>query len=171
MRHELERGEKKPCFVFDLDKTLADDEHRVHFLSNERDWKSYYENCDKDEPIQATCAIANSLSSLYSILIVTGRSEVVEEKTHAWLRKHVPGYKAIFMRGAKDYRPNAEIKLEHMRAIEKLWGYKVLMVFDDQPQVCDALRAAGYLVAQIADGHKDFMEYPIKPEVRSGPVR
>jgi phosphoglycolate phosphatase-like HAD superfamily hydrolase len=158
MRHELARVEKKPCFVFDLDKTLADDEHRVHFL-HAGDWVNYYQTCDEDEPIAATCAIANSLSSLYSVLIVTGRSETVEEKTHAWLKKHVPLYKAIFMRGARDYRPNAEIKLEHMRAIEKLWGYEVLMVFDDQPEVCDALRTQGYFVAQIGDGYRSFSRF------------
>jgi phosphoglycolate phosphatase-like HAD superfamily hydrolase len=149
---------EKTCFIFDLDKTLADDKHREYHLTG-GDWTSYFNACDKDEPIPAVCAIANALTAAgHTIMIVTGRSEVVEEKTHAWLKLHVPGYHAVFMRAKNDFRHNSQVKMEHLRAIQQIWQYEILMIFDDQPAVCSALREAGYRVAQVA-GDIEFVEY------------
>jgi phosphoglycolate phosphatase-like HAD superfamily hydrolase len=149
---------EKKCFIFDLDKTLADDGHRVHHLSG-GDWTSYFNACDRDEPIPAVCAIANALTAQgHTIMIVTGRSETIEWQTHAWLKLHVPGYHAVFMRAKNDFRPNFQVKWEHIRAIERIWQYEILLIFEDQPKVCRGLREAGYRVAQVAGEEFEFAE-------------
>ena len=68
--------------IFDLDGTLADCEHRRHFVSEHHwnklrgsipppiphfdgcwkpDWKAFYEACDKDYRIEPTVALLNSI--------------------------------------------------------------------------------------------------------------
>ena len=63
--------------IFDLDGTLALDDHRKHFILGEKkDWHSYFDACGLDEP---NMPIIDTLKALYlnghSIEIWTGRSE------------------------------------------------------------------------------------------------
>jgi phosphoglycolate phosphatase-like HAD superfamily hydrolase len=38
--------------IFDLDGTLADLTHRLHYVKNgNRNWDKFFEECDKDLPI------------------------------------------------------------------------------------------------------------------------
>lgn len=100
--------------IFDLDETLADCEHRRHFVQeppiwnrNENefdpmsfnincekwvnwkpDWKSFYEACDKDEPTHQTLNIFKLLSEDNEVQIWSGRCESVRHKTELWLWDH-----------------------------------------------------------------------------------
>lgn len=101
--------------IFDLDGTLADCEHRRHFVNPEKDpeadcfiawdwdpsgetvkylkngspwkpdWKSFYEACDKDTLIEPVCEMLYNLCSNWEIEIWSGRCESVREKTFDWL--------------------------------------------------------------------------------------
>lgn len=101
--------------IFDLDGTLADCEHRRHFVDrnhpiNEKkrlsniplvstphpepdpyiwkpDWKSFFEACDKDRPIVHVIAMLNALENTYTlgIEIWSGRCESVRARTNTWL--------------------------------------------------------------------------------------
>lgn len=105
--------------IFDLDETLADCEHRRHFVDPTKnpeylpiyakpfdymnpktgkifkpDWKAFYEACDQDKPIEPTIHILNDLrySSFHDdqdIQIWTTRCESVREKTVQWLYENV----------------------------------------------------------------------------------
>lgn len=99
--------------IFDLDGTLADCEHRRHFVDSKKqtvkigctisldlttgktysdipnfkpDWKAFYEACDQDKPIPSTIHLLNHLILLDNeIEIWSGRCESVKEKTQKWL--------------------------------------------------------------------------------------
>lgn len=102
--------------VFDLDGTLADCEHRRHFVDPIKagltwggvegdyegnwtknglsvkftpDWKAFYEACDKDIPIEPTIHIYTQLMASHEIQIWSGRLELEREKTIDWLHKHL----------------------------------------------------------------------------------
>lgn len=121
--------------IFDLDGTLANCEHRRHFvdpkknaqykrrwdatqeecvnnkvipeeyilISEDRksvienrhtkfkpDWKSFYEACDKDEPIEEAVDLLHRLFACeLDIHIWSGRCESVREKTEEWLLDNV----------------------------------------------------------------------------------
>ena len=61
------------------------------------------------------------------------------------------------MRGAKDFRPNSVLKLEALASLRER-GYIPLLVFEDQPKVCEEWRKAGVPVAQVG-GKVDFIEH------------
>ncbi len=104
--------------IFDLDGTLADCEHRRHFvdkgklckwshsndgeyytdglMGNKVDWKpnwnAFYEACDYDEPIESVISVFTQLmeTSYNQISIWSGRCESVKDKTLKWLHDYVP---------------------------------------------------------------------------------
>lgn len=138
--------------IFNLDGTLADCEHRRHFvdpLKNPEyefvpenntegwkkgyycnltttpyfgmpwkpDWKSFYEACDKDEPIESTIQLFKELylSHAYTeIQIWSGRCESVKENTHYWLDYHINPtfnfFDILKMRPIGDKTPEHELK-------------------------------------------------------------
>ncbi len=83
--------------IFDLDGTLADCEHRRHFVDWHKtdysvpyhiwkpNWPAFYDACDKDEPIIPTITLFNFLSGHYEIQIWSARCESVRGKTIEWL--------------------------------------------------------------------------------------
>lgn len=101
--------------IFDLDGTLANCEHRRHFVDPSYDinylksccdegkycnihtgekfkpnWKAFYEACDKDMPINETIYILRQLAERQKeIQIWSGRCESVRDKTISWLDKHL----------------------------------------------------------------------------------
>ena len=111
--------------IFDLDGTLADCEHRRHFVDPKKnadfdwgngkiavnyngeacdykgdpfkpDWKAFYEACDQDVPIDP---VRYALEHFYynedEIQIWSGRCESVREKTVDWINRHLGGMKRI----------------------------------------------------------------------------
>jgi hypothetical protein len=100
--------------IFDLDGTLANCEHRRHFvdpsydmeflksgshngdyasvLTNKRfkpNWPAFYEACDRDSPIEPMLNIFRLISHQYDVVeIWSGRSEGVRATTIDWLIKH-----------------------------------------------------------------------------------
>ncbi len=101
--------------IFDLDGTLADCEHRRHFVVKPEpectcdpdgpyydgqscmmydynnwkpDWKSFYEACDQDKNIQPVLDMFRDLCREYEIQIWSGRCESVRDKTLKWLKQN-----------------------------------------------------------------------------------
>lgn len=89
--------------VFDLDGTLADGEHRLHYIcepcgkpKEQKDWKGFFSECLNDEPIYSTIDILKSIATRRYftgtnelILVLTARSDVAKKETLIWLNKHV----------------------------------------------------------------------------------
>lgn len=103
--------------IFDLDGTLADCEHRQHFVDPSKnsaymklsegwfhknemllsfppqrkkfqpDWQAFYEACDQDKPIEPVIKMLLKCDQPYEIW--SGRCESVREKTEAWIMKHI----------------------------------------------------------------------------------
>jgi len=58
----------------------------------------------------------------------------------------------MWMRGEKDYRSDAIVKVELLDDIKGNYGAPFLW-FDDRQQVVDAIRAQGIRVMQVAPGN------------------
>ena len=101
--------------IFDLDGTLADCQHRMHFVDSRNlckwihseageyytqglhgkktnwkpDWKAFYEACDQDKPVKpvldAFIHLTQGEPFNQDIQIWSGRCESVREKTLKWL--------------------------------------------------------------------------------------
>lgn len=145
-------------YVFDLDGTLANGEHRLHFITGEtKDWRSYFAACGGDQPIPHTIELLQAILSrgVDRVEIWTGRSDEVRDETHAWLRRQLgPGdfgrfgqIDAIHMRAAGDHRNDDELKAE--------WIVKYGrpdLVFEDRDRVVAMWRANGVPCFQVAPG-------------------
>ncbi len=154
--------------IFDLDGTLANCEHRRHFVTDPRncgdwqearcwhpDWKSFYEACDKDEPIYCVFKIMFNLDEPYQIW--SGRCESVRDKTEKWLCKymHKSEIPELKMRPIGDYTPDDQLKEKWLDEVIAS-GETVDMVFDDRKKVIEMWRSHGIFVFDVSQGKGDF---------------
>lgn len=144
-------------YVFDLDGTIALNEHRQHFVRRpvgEKDWDAFSRACKDDEPNNALIQIMWALKSTgYHIAILSGRGMIAGVETTEWLKKHNVPYDYIEMRSMGDHRDDRELKLEMIKRLETIFpDRKVHAIFDDRKKVVDMWRENGYNCYQVAVG-------------------
>lgn len=139
--------------VFDIDGTLANAEHRMHWVSSKpKNWSACDAAIPQDEPHDDIIWLLHMLDSTDNrIIICTGRSENVRDVTEAWLKEHVYNYDALYMRKSGDFRKDSIVKTELLQQIVRDYG-KPYLWFDDRQQVVDTIRAEGIRVLQVAPG-------------------
>lgn len=159
--------------IFDLDGTLANCEHRRHFVDSsiphptreeaeefmrngckwEPNWPAFYEACNLDEPIESVIEMYQSLMFENHIRlgkevqIWSGRCESVRAKTELWLDLHVWGSPECIlkMRPIGDNTPDEVLKERWLdEAIAE--GKAIDFVFDDRPKVVRMWRRRGVFV-------------------------
>lgn len=146
-------------YVFDLDGTLANIDHRLHFLER-NDWDGFFQACDQDTPVASVIEVLlNLYDAGHNIEIWSGRSAVVEQKTLNWLDEHISygiaggphgGDFLTHMRKEGDYRPDTVLKEEWLFAFHQKHGFMPTMIFDDRPSVVEMWRRNGVTCAQVA---------------------
>lgn len=143
------------CVIFDIDGTLADNEHRQSLVvRSEPDWDTFFSLLSMDEPKQQIVDLCNILydSKKYKIFLVTGRPKRYKEDTQSWLIKYGILYDAIYMREDNDRRPDYVVKKEiHDIIISS--GYVISFVVDDREETVRMWRKNGVICLQCAD-HK-----------------
>ena len=140
-----------PCYVFDLDGTLANIEQRLHFIQGEKkDWRGFFQACSDDVPIWPIRQLWLDLFPAARI-IVSGRSDEVRDKTEAWLHRYGFNPVCVYMRKEGDYRPDHVIKAEIMNQV-KADGWEPVLIVDDRRVVVEMWRSNGFTVLHCADG-------------------
>lgn len=151
---------KKPIIIFDLDGTLANCEHRKHWITSKpKNWKAFFKGIKGDTPIIPVMSVLTSLlKSNYNIIFMSGRSEDTREDTVQWLNDqniHKDAhYIDLLMRKSNDFRSDDIVKSEILDEIEK--DYDILFAFDDRPKVVRMLRNRGIFVFDVYQGTEDF---------------
>lgn len=139
--------------IFDLDGTIADYEHRRHFVEKEKkEWDSFHGACEKDAP-QEWCVNLMHMLQREGILvaIVTGRPDNFKAQTKEWLSRHGIGYDMLHMVKHGDHRNDNIIKKE-IYDEEFKDKFNVLFVIDDRKRVVDMWRSIGLTCLQCAEG-------------------
>jgi hypothetical protein len=81
-------------WIFDIDGTLADNEHRQHHLADgKKEWDAFFAKQHLDEPYQPVLDVLHALANDRlgdKVIIVTARDERFREDTLAWVNKHIP---------------------------------------------------------------------------------
>lgn len=137
----------KKYVIFDLDGTLADGRHRLHLLPTKdydktESWTAFNLASQDDTPFLDNIEVCNlfAFGDYYTVIILTGRSDVARAVTEEWLDKHEVHYDALVMRSQSDNRKDTVIKEEYLRSI----GLgNILCCFDDLPHVAYHLRSLG----------------------------
>lgn len=139
--------ELEPCYVFDIDGTLALMNGRSPF-----DWSRVKED-------SANKNVAMIHGELYisdlnnKIFILSGRDEISRADTEKWLSKNGIFHDGLFMRKNNDHRPDWEVKHELLKENLLDKGLKPSIIFDDRDQVVRFWRHVGLTVAQVAEGN------------------
>ncbi|MFH0241061.1 hypothetical protein ACGRHY_01145 [Streptomyces sp. HK10] len=133
--------------VFDLDGTLADVRHRLHFLDGRRDWEAFFAAAPGDPPLAESVELALTAAGEHEIAYVTGRPEErCRRDTLRWLARHGLPDGPLLMRAGRDRRPARVTKPELLRGLAR--ERTVAVVVDDDHQVCDAYEADGFTVVR-----------------------
>ena len=155
--------------IFDVDGTLLDITHRLHFLnlnkmmsnserarpSGSKNWEAFRDPKLKelDEPIKPIVDVLLAMHADHQIIISSGRTESEEADTKSSLRKVIPFIDDLpfYMRSEKDYRPDTHMKLTALGKM-RADGYNPIIAFDDRPNVIRMWREQGLMVADIGKG-------------------
>ena len=131
-------------FVFDLDQTVADSIHRLHYIRKDPpDWTAYHQETFKDAPLP-TLAIADAILQDHGhrVEFWSCRLEAGRRQTVKWLKAHLAKSRLympeVRLRHGSDRRSDVEIK----------WGFaqeheRPDVLFDDRPQVVEFFQRRG----------------------------
>lgn len=151
------------CWIFDVDGTLTNVEHRAHHMRKEpKDLEAFEALAHLDPPHPAVVDLAHTLQRIHKVVYVTARSERHREQTKQWLTRHrlwngsgvgwpEGAGDRLYMRAEGDHRPDAVVKLE-LLAMLRNDGFEPIMAFEDRNSVVAMWRAAGVPCAQVAEG-------------------
>jgi len=144
---------RKSAIIVDLDGTLTNCDHRVHFLrEHPKDWVSFFEGLIHDE-INPWCdqIISAMKKAGHQIILMTGRSRDYEELTIKWLKDHQVHFDLLLMRAERDFRSDSVIKRE-LYDQYVVGEYEALFVIEDRQSVVAMWRELGLTCLQCAVG-------------------
>lgn len=138
----------------DIDGTIANCEHRKHFLEGEKkDWTGFFSEMANDSVIQSTHKlIVDFYNQGYGIIFISARPEDYRDVTLKWLEKHYLTFAwTVIMRRSGDKRPDVEVKqdLLNKHFPDKSTIHKVI---DDRPSVIRMWKENGLDVIDVGDG-------------------
>lgn len=135
----------------DIDGTIADCEHRKHYLLGEKkDWDGFYSEIENDPPrLNVMAQVDEYRKKGHSIVLVSGRPGNYREATERWLEKHGFKYDVLLMRRAGDKRPDTDVKKEiYDKCLKK---YVIECVFDDRPRIIKMWKEEGLKVFDVGN--------------------
>ena len=139
--------------IFDVDGTLADCEHRRHFVSGKKkDFDAFYDAMAHDPVNEIVRGLCNMYYlNTWHIIICTGRPESYRETTESWLKQYGILYHELKMRpDERRHDPDYEIKQDMLDEIRLV--RPVMLAVDDRNQVVSMWRRNGIPCFQVADG-------------------
>ena len=105
---------KNEIVICGLDGVLALIEHRLHHLYNDegvRNWDQFHAACDGDMPnLPLIERLNQARAEGIPVILLSGRSAAVADKTRAWLGRWQIGHDALYLRPPGNFKPSAEYK-------------------------------------------------------------
>lgn len=136
----------RKCMIVDIDKTVANCEHREHHLSGTiKDWDKFFSECGFDKPIQQNVDAVHNLYYLFKtkwpdlkLIFLTGRPTRVKGVTHVWLANHFDFSFDLITRHDDLWILNHEFK---KMAVEELCqSFTPVLYLDDDHESCKAVK-------------------------------
>lgn len=155
---EFDTSEKrKTALICDLDGTLCNIDHRLHYVRREgkKDWKNFMKEIDKDTPNSWCVSLVNAmLPRVDALLYVSGRSDDHRKVTEKWLLEYsLDMHEKLIMRARDDHRSD-EIVKEIIYLFEIKPYYDIIFAVDDRPRVGRMWRKNGVTTLMCND--KEF---------------
>jgi len=147
---------KKNAVLVDLDGTLCDIEHRLHFVRTDgkKDWKGFFEGIINDRLNQNIYEIVDEEYFLKgrSVILCSGRPDDYRGITETWLKNKDVQYTKLLMRQRNDFRQDDIVK-QIIYEFDIRPYYNVKYVLDDRNQVVNMWRRNGLTCLQVAEGN------------------
>ena len=103
----------KNIILCDIDGTVANNDHRQHFLEGKKDWDGFFSELINDEPIYEIINKVNDENvSGKKIIFLTERPERYRYSSTLWLKEYFDFEINLIMRKDNDYRNKLLIKKE-----------------------------------------------------------
>lgn len=144
----------KKLVIADLDGTIAFIQHRLYFIQKEKpDWDMFFKLCVSDAPNTNVIDTLNRLkNSGCTIVILTGRSDMVKKETVEWLKKYKVPYDMLVMRKQYDRTSDTIFKsreLPNILASLSMTTDDILCVLEDRQRVVDMWRKMNIACFQV----------------------
>jgi hypothetical protein len=134
--------------IVGLEGVLARHEWRLPVRESDG-WDAYYAAAAKDAPNLPMVQIVNALHTKgVHVHCITGMPERWRTMMVRWLAMNGIMVQTLYMRGAGDFRTDAEIREECVNGIIQISG-GVMLAIDENEKACDVYRAAGIPVMQL----------------------
>lgn len=129
--------------VVDIDGVLADVRHRLrHVRARPKDWAAFFEDAPRDPVLAEGVETVSRLAEVFDVVYLSGRPEHCRQDTVDWLERHRLPAGELLLRPYGDRRPARLLKVEVLDRLAA--DRRVAVLVDDDPQVLEAARAAGY---------------------------
>lgn len=147
----------KKVWCFDIDGTLADIGHRLHYIQGEKkDWDTFFSSVSEDAPICETLLMAQSIEfNRDRIVFLSGRRESCRADTIEWLMEFGLNPEYLYMRKNGDFRPDTEVKAEMLEQMAND-GFEPFAVVEDRKCMVDMWRSKGIFVFDVNQSGKDY---------------
>lgn len=151
--------------IFDLDGTLADCNHRLHWIRPQppvdpvtgKKVKRRFDYFERDIPLDTPIVPVVDIYLQFiddpavTVVLLTGRNESARSDTTQWLTKHgLDGYQQLYMKPyGSSFMPDTEQKSTLADQIEKDWDAPISMVFEDRARVVEMWKQRGTFVFNV----------------------
>ncbi len=133
---------EKKIVICDIDGTIANNDHRQHFLEGKKDWVGFFSSADQDKPIKNIIQEIISLHNKnFEIVFVSGRPELYRGLTIKWLAKFFHFEINLIMRKNNDKRDKILVKKEIYN--DKFKEKEIYLVFENDPKLVEMWLSKG----------------------------
>lgn len=150
-------GVKEKAVICDLDGTLCNIDHRLHFVKVDKskgekaDWKNFFFNL-RDDAVNYWCSdILHKFADNHPIVLCSGRPDDHKRATMSWLTEHNLYFGHLYMRHRGDHREDSIVK-EILLDFEILTRFDPYFAIDDRARVVSMWRKRGITTLACAEG-------------------
>lgn len=155
--------------IFDLDGTIANIDHRTHFVrGGKRDWDSFFRACVNDIGVTHVIETFHAHARAgHKVRIWSARSDAVRAETEQWLSDMgIDPWYLQHMRAADDNTPDVDLKRYWLNQEPE----RPDLVYDDRQRVVDMWRAEGIPCFQVVANWEDSASERVVLFTGKGPL-
>jgi uncharacterized HAD superfamily protein len=143
---------KSSVCIFDIDGTLANCDHRLHYVKNKpKNWDAFYSECMDDHIIWPVAEMLELFRKNHLIYIVTGRPERNRDLTELWLNNNKIYFDKLIMRGDRDFRKSPDYKSSVCDTIEAE-GNKIFLAVEDREDCINMFISRDIYTFNVSNG-------------------
>ena len=155
LRIYYEHDHKTDAIMVDIDGTLANLDHRLHYVKDgNKDWGSFFRQVGNDKVYEDVKRIVDlEFEAGTSVVLCSGRPQDQSgEATEKWLARNEIHYTTLKTRPAGNYKRDDNTKAMLYRYEIKPF-YNVKYILDDRDQVVQKWREMGLSCFQVRPGN------------------